>query len=133
MENTQKRLLVCAEDDPDDYHLFCKTASLLDNSLEIIHADNGKILLQKMEQLSKIPCLIILDMNMPIMDGKQTLIAIKENNQWKDIPVAIYTTSPRDRYKHLEQQYGISIVTKPSTYNQVVETVRHLLSFCNSK
>src|SRR4249919_1742685 len=60
----------------DDHQLFLKSLSLLISSLEdftiIIEAMNGKDLIEKLEIKKKEPDIILLDVNMPVMDGRQT-------------------------------------------------------------
>lgn len=133
MEETNQQLIICAEDDPEDFQLFWETASTLHPSLHIVHAENGEVLLKKLEKFvneGKKPCLIIMDVNMPIMDGREALMQIQKHEQWREIPVAIYTTSSKELYKDLEQQYGAKVFMKPVTYTDIIETVKSLLSYC---
>ncbi|WP_460635685.1 response regulator [Larkinella harenae] len=60
---------------------------------------DGLFLQQKMESVRSKPDLILLDLKMPYMDGLELLIQLKEDDQWKDIPVVIFThsTSPKER------------------------------------
>jgi len=135
MKNAPVRIVLCADDDPDDRELLCETINKIDPEVKVIHADNGKRLLSKLKELDSInvcPCLIILDMNMPIMDGRQTLIEIKKNPGWGSIPVAIFTTSQRELYRQLECEYGINVVTKPAKYAAIITEVTQLLSYCKA-
>jgi len=135
MDANVPKILLCADDDPDDRELLCETAMQIDPALKVIHCVHGKELLEKLKELESAgihPCLIILDMNMPIMDGQEALKEIKANRQWDDIPVAIFTTSQREFYRHLETEYGVSIVTKPDKFAAIVQEVRQLLSYCRA-
>ena len=76
------------------------------------------------------PDLILLDLNMPRMDGRETLAAIKNDEQLKAIPVVILTTSgaPPDivaSYQHRANAY----VTKPFTLDDFESTVRQIDRF----
>ncbi len=135
MLTTVSRVLLCADDDPDDRELLCETAMQIDPDLKVIHCIHGKELLEKLKELELRgihPCLIILDMNMPILDGQATLKEIKAKQDWDHIPVAIFTTSQREFYQHLEREYGVSIVTKPDKFAAIVKEVRQLLSHCRA-
>jgi CheY-like chemotaxis protein len=135
MDADKPKIVLCADDDPDDRELLCETATRIDPAVRIVHSENGEQLLIKLRELESIdlyPCLIILDMNMPIMDGRDTLIHIKKNPDWASIPVAIFTTSQREFYKDLEQEYGVNIVTKPAKYSAIIEEVSQLLSHCRA-
>lgn len=132
---TIKKLILCADDDPDDRELLCETATKLDPSVTIVHAEHGEHLLKKLEDLTSknlLPCLIILDMNMPVMDGKTTLIELRKHSEWNKIPVAIFTTSPRHLYSDLEFNYNVTVVTKPTKYSGIMNEVTQLLSHCKA-
>jgi DNA-binding NarL/FixJ family response regulator len=66
----------------DDHQLFLKSLSLLINSLEdftiLLEAINGKDLIEKLEQKKIEPDIILLDVNMPVMDGRQTAEYLSE-------------------------------------------------------
>lgn len=128
---TKPRIILCA----DDRELLCETATRIDPSVKVITAVHGDDLLTKLKELDAadlLPCLIILDMNMPIMDGKVTLAEIRKHRDWDAIPIALFTTSPRNMYTDLEQQYGVSIVTKPAKYAEIMKEVTQLLSYCKA-
>ncbi len=132
---SQPKVILCADDDPDDRELMCETATKIDPTVQIVTADNGKDALQKLKELESanmLPCLIILDMNMPIMGGEETLKEIRNHKEWDNIPIAIFTTSPKNFYTHLEEKYGINIVTKPAQYDVIVKEVTQLLSYCRA-
>jgi len=92
-QDLHPRIVLCADDDPDDRELLCETVRHLDPALKIMHNENGEQLIGKLKELESIgvsPCLIILDMNMPIMDGRTALAEIKKNPEWNDIPSPIF-------------------------------------------
>lgn len=127
------RIVLCAEDDPDDKELFCNAVQTVDPSIQLIHSPNGKLLLEQLVKLTSEglkPCLITLDINMPVMDGKQTLTELKNNQMWSTIPVAIYTTSPKHLYKDLELIYNAEVITKPSKPSEIIDIVTKLLTQC---
>lgn len=136
MLEEKSKIVLCAEDDPDDKDLFCETAHQVDPIVQVIHADNGVILLEKLELLTvqnKLPCLIILDMNMPIMGGRETVERIKGNKLWGNIPICLYSTSPRHLYLDLELKYGVVVVKKPDNMFAIIESVKFLLSHCEEQ
>ncbi|HET6478557.1 MAG TPA: response regulator, partial [Actinoplanes sp.] len=76
------------------------------------------------------PDLILLDLNMPRMDGRETLAAIKTDDQFKAIPVVILTTSGAEpdivaSYQHRANAY----VTKPFGLDDFETTVRQINQF----
>ncbi|MEX2235411.1 MAG: response regulator [Cyclobacteriaceae bacterium] len=90
---TKKVILV--EDDPDDRDLFVifysdrKDIDLLPsvrNGIELINY------LQNISSEKELPDLIVLDQNMPVMNGKQTLGYLKSNDRFSKIPAVVYST-----------------------------------------
>lgn len=76
------------------------------------------------------PDLILLDLNMPRMDGREVLRAIKEDPALKRIPVVVLTTSEAeqdvlDAYEHRANAY----IVKPVDFEQFLRTIRSLEDF----
>ena len=59
------------------------------------------------------PCLIILDINMPVMDGRQALSHIKCTEDYKDIPIVVFTTSNSTLDKSFALKWNADFITKP--------------------
>ena len=128
------KIVLCADDDPDDRELLAVAINELEPSYKVLTALNGEDALAKMTELNSIghnPCLVILDMNMPVMDGKETLERLKSNANWYYVPVAIFTTSPREKYADLALKYDVHIISKPARYAGMMKEVSQLLSFCS--
>ena len=71
-----------------------------------------------------LPGLILLDLNMPRMDGREALQIMKANPLFCRLPVVILTTSEAD--EDIVRTYGLggsSFITKPVTFGQLVKTV----------
>lgn len=85
------------DDDCDDREIFEESLTSLNLDLNYVEAKNGAEALKKLQQsdFTK-PDIIFLDLNMPIMDGRQFLIEVKKHTQYGDIPVIIYSTSSND-------------------------------------
>ena len=77
-----------------------------------------------------IPNIIILDWNLPKKDGSEVLTEIKENNNLKNIPVIILTTSSAE--KDVIRAYDLhanSYITKPVDFNQFMNVIKSIESF----
>lgn len=127
------KIILCADDDPDDRELLQVAIQEIEPDYKVLTANNGEDALEKLVELNSIghnPCLVILDMNMPVMDGKETLEVLKNHAHWYSVPVAIFTTSPREIYADIALKYDVHIVTKPAKYANMKEQVSQLLSYC---
>jgi CheY-like chemotaxis protein len=129
----QKRSILWVDDDPDDLYLMRQVLSTSDYDFFVKEAHNGKEAIEYLKSFddkSSLPCLIILDMNMPIMDGRETLKQIKEDDTLKDVPVVVFTTSKSEMDKAYCKRFGTEMITKPITYKSLEEIINRLLSFC---
>ncbi|MBC7828807.1 MAG: response regulator [Chitinophagaceae bacterium] len=134
MTNTHKKFVLCVDDDIDDRLVICEAIRDIDPSLLVVEAKNGveaNQFLQQAKTTGNFPCLVILDINMPLMDGKETLKHIKNDETLKTLPVVFFTTSSNPRDQSFSTEYGVEFVTKPSNYQSIVTTIKEILSRCN--
>ena len=121
------------DDDADDLLLIHDVLKDISAGYIIEEAHNGREALETLEkclQEGALPCLIVLDINMPVMDGKETLVQIRRTEGFKEIPVVIFTTSKSELDKMFFQQYNVEMVTKPPSYSELEKVVRRLLLSC---
>lgn len=123
-----------ADDDSDDLQLMREVMEQIDSRHHIVEASNGQQVLDLLEQVynsEDLPCLIVLDMNMPVLNGRETLERIKADERFHQIPVVIFTTSARPADREFCLQYGVDMLTKPCQYKGFGEVVRTVLSYCS--
>lgn len=128
MENVLKVLLV--EDNLIEIMKMKRTISLLKLKHTIHEAKNGEEALQFLEDRSNIPDIILLDLNMPKINGIEFLKIIKSNDDLKHIPTIILTTSSNQ--KDLLECYrtGMSgYVLKPLKYEDYVKKIETVLAY----
>ena len=95
MSKTPK-LLLCVEDDEDDCKWIEEAALDTDPELQVTTVPNGREalrLLHKLKEQDSLPCLMLLDINMPVMDGRQTLSAIKQDPDLRHINIIVFLYS----------------------------------------
>lgn len=130
----QIRKILLADDDPDDRAIVQDAMELLGAIDVMVFANNGEQLLDLLKQnfsATSCPCLIVLDLNMPKMNGTQTLTALKKDENFKHIPVIIYSTSINPAEKEKCLSLGAhSFITKPVSFNESRETAQTFLRFC---
>ena len=127
------KTILWADDDSDD--LMMMKEILLKNSrnYQIVEVHNGKEALdylQKAHEKENLPCLVILDINMPILDGKETLSILKRTDGLNEIPVVVFTTSSSELDKLFCKRLNVEMITKPPHYKSLESAVLRLLQFC---
>src|SRR5689334_16406344 len=80
------------DDDHDDQQFFCYALEKITPGIDCIIANNGKEAMQHLETPPPYD-LIFLDLNMPIMNGYETLFEIKTDSRFINIPVIIISTT----------------------------------------
>lgn len=134
MSISNKKFVLCVDDDIDDRLIICEAIKDADPSLMVVEAKNGieaHQFLKEAKITGRFPCLVLLDINMPLMDGKETLKEIKKDEMLKSLPVVFFTTSSNPRDQSFSTEYGVEFITKPTNYDSIVATIKDILSRCN--
>lgn len=101
-----KAQILLGDDDPDDHRILKDCFNDLEWDFELITFLNGSDVLNYLRNNERLPDLVILDVNMPKMDGFETLARIKRTPQHAEIPVIIYSTACNEREQKLCTQLG---------------------------
>jgi CheY-like chemotaxis protein len=130
-----KHVLVYCDDDKDDLSLVADALQPYKDSIELCLFERGydahKYLLQ-LEKRGEKPCLIILDMNMPGIAGRELLPIVRSIPFFDDVPVVLFTTSSSQNDYHFALQYNAGFITKPMTYKQMDIIAEQFLSHCSN-
>ena len=70
---------------------------------------------------------------MPIMDGKEVLLWLKEEELYKNIPVMVFTTSSREEDVKLCQTHNCTFFRKPTLYRDLLHVAQTMLDMCGEK
>jgi CheY-like chemotaxis protein len=126
---TKTKTVLIADDDPDDIEMFVEALQEIDNNICCLSAGNGYEALQLLNIVNAPkPDVIFLDLNMPKLSGKQCLIKLKQQEQFSDIPVIIFTTSKLDDDNEEMRRLGaLDFITKPSRFSELVQMLNNLL------
>ena len=126
--------VLLAEDDPGHARLIEKNLRRANLSNEVVVATNGQQALDYIfgeggpdGHQSSAPLLVLLDLNLPVLDGYQVLKRLKSDDATRHIPIVILTTTddPREMAKCYE--YGCNVyITKPVDYECFSNAIRQL-------
>jgi CheY-like chemotaxis protein len=126
------RQILMADDDADDRFLL--KAAFEDNEVPnpIIFFEDGERLLDYLlgVSLDNHPLLIFLDLNMPKRDGREVLLALRNNENWNTIPIIIFSTSNAPEDIRSAYQLGANCyIIKPSSYEGLKEVILNVQKF----
>lgn len=133
MDANNDHIILCVDDDQDDLHLLQNALQAIGSNHKIVEAHNGEealMLLKEMKQSGSLPCLVVLDINMPKIDGKQTLVSIQKDDDLKSMPVVVFTTSSSPLDQMFFAKKNVEFITKPVQYSTMYEIANKLLGFC---
>ena len=130
----KSRYVIFADDDADDLELITGFFKQYNREINVLEFKDGKEVLRFLDDFAlngSTPMLIILDINMPRMNGKETLMAIRNHQNYQHIPVMVYSTSNDSRDKLFCQKFNASWVNKPSDVDGVKQIAKIIADFCS--
>ena len=134
MPKLQEVTILLVEDDPGHARLIEKNLRRSNIGNEIVVLSDGQ---QALDYLfgkgeyagggAATPMLVLLDLNLPVLDGYQVLDRMKADERTRRIPVIILTTTDDEREVSRCYELGCSVyITKPVDYEQFTEAIRKL-------
>ena len=132
MRDTVSILLV--EDDPDDCYLLKDALNRNGVKYNITEIGGGDKVLPYLKQCKELPHVIVLDLNLPRMHGRDVLSLIKSELSLQNIPLMVLTTSnvPEDKVFCLALGAN-SFITKPTTSEQFDTIIKNLVALAKEQ
>jgi CheY-like chemotaxis protein len=130
---TPKNIVFYADDDVDDLELVQEAFAQYSKNVEVITRKDGVQALSYLQSLSEdatTPCLIILDINMPLMNGKEVLKKIQSLPRFGSVPVVLFTTSSSPLDKEFAKKYNAGFITKPLDASQMKIITELFIDHC---
>jgi CheY-like chemotaxis protein len=133
---TQKSLtILLADDDPDDQMLIADAFTAIDTTLYLNVVGDGHAVLDYLQKLSseQFPCLIVLDYNMPGLNGLEVLRLLRGDSRYKNIPKVILSTTDNPQFvKECMNNGADKYLIKPVSYQSLVGIARELMEWCTA-
>ncbi len=123
------KTLLIIDDDPDDREFFCDALKEVDRSAICYTCKNG---LEAIDMLTSegtpVPDFIFLDLNMPILSGKQCLRELKKIRKLEQTHIVIYTTSKlTDDFSETLNMGAMHFMTKPTKFSDLCRAISNVL------
>lgn len=119
------------DDDSDDTELFCEAVNYLASSdflarmpepIKCVSCNHSYTAVELLKNLEELPAYIFLDINMPVMDGKECLIKLKSDPISSNVPVIMLSTTLRSGDVQKFKALGaVDCIIKPSGFNEVIK------------
>lgn len=127
MKNSNKPILL-VEDDHVDVMTILRALKEIHVGNPVVNMENGEAALEHLRAPGlERPCIILLDLNMPIMNGIEFLHLVKADPELRRIPVIVLTTSEEQQDKVNSFNLGVAgYMAKPVDYRRFVEMMRSI-------
>ena len=126
----KKLYVLLVDDDEDDCELFrysCQESRL---PCEIQALNDSRKVLSFLNEGSRLPDVVVLDMMMPAMNGLEVLRVLKKSPQLAQIPVVMYSSSANERTVEQAYEYGaVAFVKKPHDLDEYVEMATTIIHY----
>jgi CheY-like chemotaxis protein len=124
---TNKPILL-VEDDQVDMMTVIRALKQVRITNKVVHLENGEDALNYLRDgSSERACIILLDLNMPIMNGIEFLQAVKDDEELRRVPIVVLTTSVEQQDKLSSFNFDVAgYMAKPVDYQQFVEVMRSI-------
>jgi CheY-like chemotaxis protein len=134
INESKSNFILIGEDDIDDQEFLTEVFLSFDQSFVLKFLNNGRELIEYLDALpdSHLPCLLVMDYNMPEINGAEILRELKKTKKYSPIPKIIWSTSNSEMYRNICLDLGANdYVIKPSNVKEMEVVVRYMLSLCN--
>jgi CheY-like chemotaxis protein len=124
--------ILIADDDSDDIHLLAELLQKEKPGIQLANFPNGEELLNYLESIRShaLPLLVVLDINMPKMDGKQTIRELRKHQQFQDLPVVVYTSSTDKSDALFCNRYSAHFMIKPWDIQNLQLAAKRMAGLC---
>jgi CheY-like chemotaxis protein len=125
-----KKFILLADDDQEDLELLSEVLLQLEADAKLHTVNNGSMVLQFLEKTTddELPSLIVLDYNMPNMNGAEVLEQLCKNPRYLNIPKIIWSTSNNSSYiRECMEKGATSYLVKPATHKSLQEQAAEML------
>ena|SRR4029079_9606048 len=128
------RNILLIDDDEDDQEIFRTALENVNLDVSCTSLNNASEALDKLRSNQLQPDLIFLDLNMPVMNGQQFLMEIKNDDELNDIPVVILSTSSHRTTIELTKELGaMDFYSKPDKFEDLIGILKSVLNESNGK
>lgn len=128
--------IIYADDDQDDLELIRECFDKYTRNVELMTFENGYTVYNYLNSLpatDPTPCLVILDINMPVMDGKEVALKLRRLKRFESVPILLFTTSSQPHDKIFARQFDIGFMTKPLHYHQMELISESFIEHCTDE
>lgn len=120
--------ILWAEDGLDDQYLIKHALGQLGDVPKVDFVEDGSEALKALAKAH--PDLVVLDINMPVLDGLETLRRMRGTESMKDLPVVVFSTGREEKAVAVSKDLGaLDYIQKPFHFNEFTAAVKKIIAF----
>jgi len=130
---SQQKFILLADDDQEDLELLSEVILELEGDTRLHTVNNGSMVIDFLQKTKdeELPSLIVLDYNMPNMNGAEVLSLLCQDPRYQKIPKIVWSTSNNSSYiKECMEKGATSYFVKPATHKNLQEQAIQMLKMC---
>jgi CheY-like chemotaxis protein len=130
-EDRSLPVVLYVDDDAEDRMLMGDAIQMVDPRYQLVGVNDGNQAFRYLNHCrSSLPGLIILDLNLPGMDGIGIIDKLQQDKVFGSIPIVVFTTSASPTDQNTCARYRVDMITKPISFLFLTYTIKKLLSYC---
>jgi len=136
LSKNHPKIVLHIDDDLEDRELVHEAIHAVDPTFIVIEASDGESgieFLKKAKSSGNLPCLIILDVNMPGMNGFEIYNEIKKDEELRSLPAVIFTTASFFKREQRKENEDLPVFIKPDKIKEFTASIQKILTHCKDK
>ena len=118
--------ILYVDDDLEDIEIFHEAVKAVDPAIQYISATTAKEALDILNSKQALPHYIVLDINIPGMDGKLCLKEIRKEDRFDEIKIIVYSTNSFPKDIEQIEALGATFIRKANSFNELCDMVTQL-------
>lgn len=131
----QSLFVLHIDDDPDDLLVFREAIDQVDQEVTLhqeAEAASALRFLRSFKNPCERPGLVVVDLNMPGISGKEFIALIRNDEELNALNLVAFTTSSLASDREYCARFGVSCITKPSIFTEVIRTLNRMLQLSSN-
>lgn len=124
-------IVLCIDNDPEDIEFFCDAVKKVDPSISCLSTQDGEgalDLLSSIKDIQSLPTYVFLDINMPRMNGKDTLKEIRKNDRYSSIQIVMLSTGLTAKDFEDYKRFGANLfMSKATSFQGLCDKLKTVL------
>jgi CheY-like chemotaxis protein len=122
--------ILYVEDNPGEVFLLREAVRKLNENVRLVSAGDGEVALALLLSASMRPCVIVLDLNLPKIDGTQVLKAVKSHPELRAVPTVVFAETAARKQIQMTGFVPDLFLTKPMDLDGYITVAKKIIALC---